>query len=178
MIFYIGIIQKLFKLMKMHLTSKPVLLLVFGLLCLTSHPSYSQRPIEVLVTVNTEIITEDNVDEAVTLSDSDHTSTPGSNSQFTTKIEKGAKIKWKGTAEDGNSGDKVKLKVISIKNGTPRVLEKARNRGDSSGAVNANVRSQNVTVGDEDEYEIIFEVKKQGGKKVEYKLDPKLRIRA
>lgn len=160
----------------MHLLSKPLLLFVFGLLCLTSHPTFSQRPVEVLVTVNTEIITEDNVDEAVTLSDSDHTSTPGSNSQFTTEIEKGAKIKWRGIAENGNSGDKVKLKAISIKNGTPRVLERARNEGDVLGVVGASVRSQNVNVGDEDEYEITFQVKKQGGNWVEFKLDPKLRI--
>ncbi len=128
--------------------------------------------IVITLTVNTQLINQQNVLQEVSLSDGSGSS--GANPEdFTTELAINDEAFWTGRAEDRSTGDTVTIDKITYESGT-NILGETELSGDAQGDVLGVAVHGNVD--DEQKYGIYFTVTKGSNPPTQYFLDPKLKL--
>jgi hypothetical protein len=141
--------------------------MIFSLIFISAF-SYAQEKIDLVVIVDTDSITQDNISETCRFEDQ---ATGTSIIDYTTLVNIGDEIKWKAEEAEGNTG-KVKLEKFQHENG-PKFFDKD-SIPVSFGRIKGTIK--NGTPNETEKYIIVIKVKKSGGDWEEYLIDPKLKM--
>ncbi|MGK7392005.1 MAG: hypothetical protein ACNS60_16760 [Candidatus Cyclobacteriaceae bacterium M2_1C_046] len=128
------------------------------------------------LSVDTENITENNVQDMVTLTDSrGNQSEPGALASFTSEIEPGAQVIWAGDAQDVTREEAVNvIDIINKNTGDFRLIVEPRRSEDGTQII-ADVQDQFID-GVTDEYLIMFTIERTTGDIDTFAVDPILRM--
>lgn len=153
-----------------------IILISLGLYSCEEELENQPEDTTVALSVDTENITENNVEDMVTLTDSrGNQSEAGALASFTSDIEPGAQVRWSAEAIDATREEIVNVINILNKNaGDFRLIIEPRPSEDQTEFI-ADVQDQfieNVT----DEYMIMFTIERTNGVKDTFAIDPKLRM--
>ncbi|TRO64367.1 hypothetical protein [Christiangramia sabulilitoris] len=141
--------------------------LIFSLIFLSAF-SYGQKKIDLVLIVETDIITQDNISETCRFEDQAEGT---SIIDYTTLVDLGDEIKWKAEEAADNSG-KVKLEKFKHESGL-----KFFNK-DSIPVTFGRIKGTIVqgVPNEVEKYMLVIKVRKSGGDWTEYFIDPKLKM--
>lgn len=136
-----------------------------------SSASAQVDPIQIILHVDTENVTSDNIAETCNFGQDPSIS----NEEFLVHVALGDEIIWEGVSSTNPDGDVVEIKLIKYEGGR-RVLNKERltDSNNDPGRVRGNVVQGDPN--DEQKYMIRFKVFNDGQPRGVYTIDPKLRI--
>ncbi len=147
--------------------AKKFIPMIFSLIFLSAF-SYAQKKIDLVLIVETDIITQDNISETCRFENqADGTSII----DYTTLVNIGDEIKWKAREAEGNRAS-VKLEKFKHERGS-----KFFNKDSipvSFGRIKGTIVQGSPN--DEEKYMLVIKVKKSGGDPIEYFIDPKLKM--
>ncbi|MFV8225650.1 hypothetical protein [Christiangramia aquimixticola] len=141
--------------------------MIFSLLLISAF-SYAQEKISLVLIVDTDSITQENISETCRFTDQ---AAGTSIIDYITLVNIGDEIKWKADEAEGNTG-KVKLEKFKHENG-PKFFDK-----DSIPVSFGRIKGiiKNGAPNEIEKYSIVIKVKKSGGDWEEYIIDPKLKM--
>ncbi len=135
-----------------------------------------KRDTHVLLTIDTKMINETNMDSTIVFSDdrSDPSRNPGNPKEFTSIVDKNMKIYWSGIAKDPNSNAVIKIiEIIRKQEGGAEILKKTFKDPNKDGVVVGKIK--NKKVGGFEYYSVKFSIT-QGDLITELEVDPKLQM--
>jgi hypothetical protein len=130
----------------------------------------------VLLTIDTKIINETNMDSTIVFSDdrSDPARNPGNPKEFTSIVDKNMKIYWSGIAKDPNSNAVIKIiEIIRKQDGGAEILKKTFKDPNKDGIVVGKIKNKKVE--GFEYYSVKFSIT-QGDLITEFEVDPKLQM--
>lgn len=129
----------------------------------------------VLLTIDTKTINENNVDSKVVFSDdrSDPTTNPGNPESFTSIVDKNMKVYWSGVPQDSDSNETIDIIAIYRKpEGGAEILESTFRDPNRDGIVIGKVKNRNVS--GLEYYSVVFRI--NGETPRTFVVDPKLQM--
>lgn len=133
------------------------------------------RDTNVLLTIDTKTINENNVDSKVVFSDdrSDPISNPGNPSTFTSLVDRNMKVFWSGVAKDPDSDETIDIIAIYRKpQGGAEILESTFRDPNKDGIVVGKVKNKKVQ--GQEYYSVVFRI--NGETPRTFVVDPKLQM--
>lgn len=155
--------------MMMKLNSKAIIL--FSGLILLSTLSYAQgKKIDVLLTVDVDNITQENMEETCSFGQPEDVS----NEDFTTNVQVADEVKWKISRLDGSRGS---AKLVKYKHDRGNRFFGKDTIPQKNGNIKGIVSNEAGEIGAEEKYSLGFKVKKRGESDwTYYMIDPKLKL--
>lgn len=129
----------------------------------------------VLLTIDTKTINENNVDSKVVFSDdrSDPATNPGNPESFTSIVDKNMKVYWSGVPQDSDSNETIDIIAIYRKpEGGAEILESTFRDPNRDGIVIGKVKNRNVS--GLEYYSVVFRI--NGETPRTFVVDPKLQM--
>ena len=148
--------------------AKKLLPVLFTLLLFPTLSIAQNNKIELLLIVDTDNITQDNINETCRFENQPEDTNI---TEFTTEVQVGDEIKWKITEEDGSSG---KAKLVKFKHETGKDFFGENEIPVNFGRIKGVVKQGDP--GDLEKYTLLIEVKDNNNEWQEYTIDPKLKL--
>lgn len=136
----------------------------------------SKKNTIIKVTVDTQQINEENIDECVVFSDDrgGPPQEPGNPKDYISFINPGMKVYWRGIAKDLKSGDSIEITDIKLKDskGSWKLLDNVTSEEGNNGVKVGKIKDERIE--DPEAYSVTFRIK---GRKSEFEVDPKLQMK-
>lgn len=153
--------------MKLHLKI-PVLL--FSLLLMNSYAYAQNKKKDIMLTVDVDNITAENLEETCSFGQGDNIS----NEDFTTIVTIGDEVKWKIDVLDSSRGS---AKLVKYKHENGPKFFNADSISVKNNRIKGTIEEGAGTEGDTEKYTLEFKIKKQGTNEwITYAIDPKLKL--